>query len=489
MMKYFQRLGKSLMLPVACLPIAGILMGLGYMFDKSVMAGGDPGAMFIIAKFLVTAGGAIINSMGILFAIGISVGMSDDQEGTSALAGLVSFLIFLTVLEPSIIASLRGIDIADVNPAFTKMDNNNQFIGIISGIIGASCYNKFKNTKLPDALAFFSGKRSVAIVTGVVSLVVSVILFFIWPILYTGLVKLGTIIVGFGAGGAGVYGFLNRLLIPVGLHHALNSVFWFDIANVNDLGRFWAGTGTLGETGMYMTGFFPVMMFGLPAGCLAMYHTAKDKNKKIVSGLFFSSAICSFFTGVTEPIEFAFMFLAPGLYLIHAILTGLSLAVLALLPVRAGFNFSAGFLDLFFSSFTPLALNPWMLLPIGLVVGVVYYFVFRFAIKIFNFKTPGREDELEAVSNATANISKESKDFVDTAKIILEGLGGKENIVTIDNCITRLRIEVKDITKIDENKIRLAKVSGILKPGKNAIQIVIGTNVQFVADELKKIAK
>ena len=489
MMKYFQRLGKSLMLPVACLPIAGILMGLGYMFDKSVMAGGDPGAMFIIAKFLVTAGGAIINSMGILFAIGISVGMSDDQEGPSALAGLVSFLIFLTVLEPSIIASLRGIDIADVNPAFTKMDNNNQFIGIISGIIGASCYNKFKNTKLPDALAFFSGKRSVAIVTGVVSLVVSVILFFIWPILYTGLVKLGTIIVGFGAGGAGVYGFLNRLLIPVGLHHALNSVFWFDIANVNDLGRFWAGTGTLGETGMYMTGFFPVLMFGLPAGCLAMYHTAKDKNKKIVSGLFFSSAICSFFTGVTEPIEFAFMFLAPGLYLIHAILTGLSLSVLALLPVRAGFNFSAGFLDLFFSSFTPLALNPWMLLPIGLVVGVVYYFVFRFAIKIFNFKTPGREDELEAISNATANISKESKDFVDTAKIILEGLGGKENIVTIDNCITRLRIEVKDITKIDENKIRLAKVSGILKPGKNAIQIVIGTNVQFVADELKKIAK
>lgn len=489
MMKYFQRLGKSLMLPVACLPIAGILMGLGYMFDKSVMAGGDPGTMFIVAKFLVTAGGAIINSMGILFAIGIAVGMSDDQEGTSALAGLVSFLIFLTVLEPSIIASLKGIDVAEVNPAFTKMNNNNQFIGIISGIIGATCYNKFKNTKLPDALAFFSGKRSVAIVTGVVSLVLSVILFFVWPIIYSALVKLGTIIVGFGAIGSGLYGFLNRLLIPLGLHHALNSVFWFDIANVNDLGKFWAGTGTLGETGMYMTGFFPVMMFGLPAGCLAMYHTAKDKNKKMVSGLLFSAAICSFFTGVTEPIEFAFMFLAPGLYLIHAILTGLSLAVLSLLPVRAGFNFSAGFLDLFFSSFTPLALNPWMLIPIGLVVGVIYYFVFRFSIQIFNFKTPGREDELEAVSSAAENLSKGSKNFEEMASVILEGLGGKENIVTVDNCITRLRLEVKDINKIDEDKIKSTKVSGILKPGKNAVQIIIGANVQFVADELKKIVK
>ncbi|MBS5793297.1 MAG: N-acetylglucosamine-specific PTS transporter subunit IIBC [Lachnospirales bacterium] len=489
MMKFFQRLGKSLMLPVACLPIAGILMGLGYMFDKSVMAGGDPGTMFIVAKFLVTAGGAIINSMGILFAIGIAVGMSDDQEGTSALAGLVSFLIFLTVLEPSIIASLKGIDVADVNPAFTKMNNNNQFIGIISGIIGATCYNKFKNTKLPDALAFFSGKRSVAIVTGVVSLVLSVILFFVWPIIYSALVKLGTVIVGFGAVGSGLYGFLNRLLIPLGLHHALNSVFWFDIANVNDLGKFWAGTGILGETGMYMTGFFPVMMFGLPAGCLAMYHTAKDKNKKMVSGLLFSAAICSFFTGVTEPIEFAFMFLAPGLYLIHAILTGLSLAVLSLLPVRAGFNFSAGFLDLFFSSFTPLALNPWMLIPIGLVVGVIYYFVFRFSIQIFNFKTPGREDELEAVSSATENLSKGSKNFEEMANVILEGLGGKENIVTVDNCITRLRLEVKDINKIDEDKIKSTKVSGILKPGKNAVQIIIGANVQFVADELKKIVK
>ena len=414
--------------------------------------------------------------------------MSDDQEGTSALAGLVSFLIFITVLKTDTVAALKGIDASEVNAAFSKMNLGNQFIGIISGIIGASCYNKFKNTKLPDALAFFSGKRSVAIVTGLVSLIGCGILFFIWPVIYSGLVSLGEGIVSLGAVGAGLYGFFNRLLIPLGLHHALNSVFWFDVANVNDLGNFWAGTGTLGQTGIYMTGFFPVMMFGLPAGCLAMYHTAKSKNKKMVAGLLFSAAICSFFTGVTEPIEFSFMFLAPGLYLIHAILTGLSLTILGLLPIRAGFNFSAGFLDLFFSSFTPLALNPWMLIPVGLVVGVVYYFVFVLAIKMFDFKTPGREDELEAVSNATGNMVS-NKGFDDMAKIILEGLGGKENIVTVDNCITRLRLEVKDITKVDEAKIKTAKVSGILKPGKNAVQIIIGANVQFVADALKNLVK
>ena len=426
--------------------------------------------------------------MGILFAIGIAVGMSDDQEGTSALAGLVSFLIFITVLKTDTVAALKGIDASEVNAAFSKMNLGNQFIGIISGIIGASCYNKFKNTKLPDALAFFSGKRSVAIVTGLVSLIGCGILFFIWPVIYSGLVSLGEGIVSLGAVGAGLYGLFNRLLVPLGLHHALNSVFLFDVANVNDLGNFWAGTGVQGQTGIYMTGFFPVMMFGLPAGCLAMYHTAKSKNKKMVAGLLFSAAICSFFTGVTEPIEFSFMFLAPGLYLIHAILTGLSLTILGLLPIRAGFNFSAGFLDLFFSSFTPLALNPWMLIPVGLVVGVVYYFVFVLAIKMFNFKTPGREDELEAVSNATGKMAS-NKGFDDMAKIILEGLGGKENIVTVDNCITRLRLEVKDITKVDEAKIKNAKVSGILKPGKNAVQIIIGANVQFVADALKNLVK
>lgn len=485
MTKYLQRLGKSLMLPVACLPIAGILMGLGYMFDKSVMAGGAHGASFVIAKILVTAGSAIISNMAILFVIGVAVGMSDDQDGTSALAGLVSWLIFQTVLDPVVIAELRNIDILEVNEAFTKIDN--QFIGIISGIIGATCYNKFKNLKMPDILAFFSGKRSVAIVTALVSLALSIVLFFVWPFIYTLLQELGLKIVELGATGAGIYGLLNRLLIPLGLHHALNSVFWFDVANVNDLGNFWAGTGVLGQTGIYMTGYFPIMMFGLPAACLAMYRMAKDKNKKQVAGLLFSAAICSFFTGVTEPIEFAFMFLAPGLYVIHAILTGISMFVLALLPIRAGFNFSAGLLDLFFSSVTPLALNPWLLIPIGFIFGIIYYFVFVFAIKTFNFKTPGREDDLEILDNMKSNDGNNV--FKEKAEIILQGLGGKENIKTLDNCITRLRIEILDSDKVDDELIQKANILGILKPNKNAVQIIIGTNVQFVADELKLLIK
>lgn len=485
MMKYLQKLGKALMLPVACLPIAGILMGIGYMVDKSVIAGGEPTTTFVIAKFLVTAGGAIINNMAILFAIGVAVGMSDDQDGTSALAGIVSWLIFQTLLYVDTISAIKGIPIDQVNVAFEKIDN--QFIGIVSGIIGASCYNKFKNTKLPEILSFFSGKRCVAIITAMVSLLVSLVLFFIWPTVYTALVNFGEFVTGLGAIGVGIYGLFNRLLIPVGLHHALNSVFWFDVANINDLGNFWSGTGTLGETGMYMSGFFPVMMFGLPGACLAMYHTSKEQYKKEVAGLLLTTAICSFFTGVTEPIEFSFMFLAPALYLIHAILMGISGFVVALLPIRAGFNFSAGFLDLFFSSKTPLALNPWLLIPVGLVFGVIYYVIFRFAITIFDFKTPGRE-EIEFQDNSTKDLSLDGK-FQDMAKIILEGIGGKDNLKNIDNCITRLRLEVEDISKIDDNKIKSAKVSGILKPSKNSVQIIIGTNVQFVSDELKKLVK
>ena len=220
-----------------------------------------------------------------------------------------------------------------------------QFIGILAGLIGAACYNKFKGTKLPDALGFFSGKRCVAIVTAVYSIFASIVLFFAWPVIYGALVTFGKSIVSTGAIGAGIYEFFNRLLIPFGLHHALNSVFWFDVAGINDLGNFWSGKGTLGVTGMYMTGFFPVMMFGLPAGALAMYHTAKDKKKKAVYGLLLAGAISSFFTGVTEPLEFAFMFLAPGLYVVHAGLAGISAIVCTLLPVRSGFNFSGGFVD------------------------------------------------------------------------------------------------------------------------------------------------
>ena len=476
MMKYLQKLGKALMLPVAALPVASIFMGIGYWIDPVGW-----GANNIIAAFLLKAGGALIDNMAILFAIGVGVGMSDDNDGSAGLAGLVSWLVITTVLSSGAVAMYTG---ADADPAFAKIGT--QFTGILSGVIGAACYNKFKNTKLPDALGFFSGKRSVAIMTSFVSLLACVVLFFVWPLVYGGLVGFGQAILSTGAIGAGIYGFLNRLLIPVGLHHALNSVFWFDVAGVNDLANFWAGTGVTGVTGQYMAGFFPVMMFGLPAAALAMYHTAKPEKKQAAGALLAAAALSSFFTGVTEPLEFAFMFLAPAAYLLHAVLTGVSCALVAALPTRAGFNFSAGLVDYVLSFKAPHALNVFMLLAIGAAFAVIYYFAFRVIITKFNLKTPGREDDdIEAEKAAVLGNS----DYAAVAAIILEGLGGKENVTSIDNCITRLRLEVKDQAKVDEKKIKSAGVAGVMRPGKTSVQVIVGTKVQFVADEFKKLCK
>ena len=468
------------MLPVACLPVAAILMGIGYWIDPSGW-----GANNIVAAFLLKAGGALIDNMAILFAIGVAVGMSDDNDGTAGLAGLVSWLMITTLLSTSVVAMFKGVEEAVVPAAFGKTQT--QFIGILCGLIGAACYNKFKSTKLPDALSFFSGKRCVAIVTAGASLVATIILYFVWPVIYGALVAFGEAIMSTGAIGAGIYGFFNRLLIPFGLHHALNSVFWFDVAGINDIGKFW-GTmegGILGQTGMYMSGFFPVMMFGLPAAALAMYHTAKENKKKVAAGLLMAAALSSFFTGVTEPLEFAFMFLAPALYAIHALLTGISMAIVALLPVRAGFNFSAGFVDWFLSFKAPFAENPLYLIPIGLVVAVVYYIVFRIVIVKFNLKTPGREDD--DIDEAKVQLSNDN--FTEIAKIILEGVGGKENVTSVDNCITRLRLEIKDYTAVNEKMIKSAGVAGVIRPSKNAVQVIIGTKVQFVADEFKKLCQ
>ncbi len=477
MMKTLQRLGKSLMLPVACLPVAGILMGIGYWIDPSGW-----GANNVAALILIKAGGALIDNMAILFALGVAVGMSKDQEGTSALAGLVSWLFFQTILgsvAPSIVGNISWLNSA----AFAKV--NNQFIGIFAGLIGAYCYNKFHKAQLPEFLSFFSGRRFVAIMTALVTLAICIPMMFIWPFIYGALVKFGEAILGLGAFGAGIYGFFNRLLIPVGLHHALNSVFWFDVAGINDLGNFWAGTGVTGVTGQYMAGFFPVMMFGLPAAAAAMYFTAKEKNKKTAAGILFAAALCSFFTGVTEPLEFAFMFLAPSLYLAHAILTGIFVGVTAALPVRAGFNFSAGLVDWVLSFKAPHALNPAMLLLLGLAAAAIYFVVFYFLIKKFNLKTPGREDDQED----ELKIELASNDYTTIAQIILEGVGGKENVTSIDNCITRLRLEVKDRLKVDEKKIKSAGVKGVLRPGKTSVQVIIGPKVQFVADEFKILCK
>jgi len=459
-------------------------MGIGYILAPAAMAGEVQGFtaggfMYSAGLFLIKAGGALIDNMSWLFAIGVAVGMADDSDGAAALAGLVSMYMITTLLSSGTVAGITG---KEADPAFDKIVN--QFVGIISGLIGATCYNKYKGVRLPDALAFFSGKRAVAIFTALYSIVASLVLFIVWPIVYGALVALGASFISMGALGAGIYAFFNRLLIPFGLHHALNSVFWFDVAGINDLGNFWGNTGVFGQTGMYMTGFFPFMMFGLPAACLAMYQTAKPEKKKMAYGLLFSAAFCSFFTGVTEPIEFAFMFLAPGLYVVHALLAGITAGITVALPIRAGFSFSGGAVDMVLSSFTPLAQNPWLLIPIGVVVGVIYYVVFRFVITKFNLKTPGREDDDDETQVVLAN-----NDFTQVARIILEGVGGAANVASIDNCITRLRLEIKDYTGVDEKKIKSAGVAGVIRPGKNSVQVVVGTQVQFVADEFKKLCK
>ena len=487
MMKFLQRLGKSLMLPVACLPVCGILMGIGYALCPATMQGGDvSGALQIIGFFLVKAGGALIDNMSWLFAVGVAVGMAKDNDGTAGLAGLVSWLMMTKLLQPAVVGTLTGVAVESVNPAFSKIET--QFIGILAGIIGAACYNKFKDTKLPDALSFFSGKRCVAIVTAVVSIIMAAILFFVWPVVYGALVALGSGIVSLGAVGAGIYAFLNRLLIPFGLHHALNSVFWFDAIGINDLGQFWAGAtaATDGHSlGMYMSGFFPCMMFGIPGAALAMVHTAKSNKKKIAAGLLGAAALSAFVCGVTEPFEFAFMLLAPVLYVVYALLYGVFAAVTVGLGFRAGFSFSAGLTDLVFSASLPAAAKTLLIIPLGIAAFIVFYLVFRIMITALNLKTPGREDDDEAVDESKVELA--NNDFTAIAQVILEGLGGPANVTSVDNCITRLRLEVKDPLLVDEKKIKSAGVAGVIRPSKTAVQVVVGTKVQFVADEFKKL--
>lgn len=478
-MKFSQRLGRSIMLPVAVLPVAAILSGIGYWISS---AAGDN----LVSTFLAAAGGALLDNIALLFAVGVAIGMATKADGTAALAGLVSWLVVTTLLKPETVALFTGVgDVNEVDPAFLRLQN--VFVGILCGLIGAWCYDRFKDTKLPDALSFFSGKRSVAIVTAGVSLVLAIVLFFIWPFVYGGLVGFGEWIVTLGPLGAGLYGFLNRLLIPVGLHHALNSVFWFDVAGINDLNNFLAGEGTYGVTGQYMTGFFPVMMFGLPGAALAMYLTAKTSRKKLAYGILLSGAFASFFVGVTEPLEFAFMFLAPVLYLVHALFMGISMAIAAILPVRMGFGFSGGFIDLVLNWTNPMAQNPWLILVMGVFWFFVYFGVFYFFIKRFNLKTPGREDD-DVLEDGTEFDAHAADDpYLVTASRFIDGLGGKDNITDLDNCATRLRLEVADVGKVDDAALKRAGAAGTMKPGGKSVQVVYGLNVQFVKDAMDEL--
>lgn len=496
MMKRLQKLGKALMLPVAVLPICGILMGIGYAIAPGVM--GVPGAategvLYAIGLFLVKAGGAVIDNMAILFAIGVGVGLSKDNDGTGGVAALVSWLMMTTLVgnAGAIIPALAENETWAV--AYTKIAN--PFIGILAGIIGALCYNKFRGTKLPDFLAFFSGKRSVAIVTGVVSIVVSAVLLFAWPLIFSALVWIGSAVAKLDVVGVGIYTFLNRLLIPTGLHHAVNNVFWFDTIGLGDLSAYWGGqSGTITKelmgseiswsVGQYMAGFFPSMMFGIPGAALAMIQTAKSTKKKYTIGIVGSAALCAFICGVTEPFEFAFMFLAFPLYVVYSLLYAIFAMIAVALGFRAGFCFSAGATDLLFGASLPAANNYWVMIPLAIAAFVVFYLVFLFAIKKWNLKTPGREDD-DTEGEMKAELS--NSDYTAVAKAILEGLGGAENIAEADHCITRLRMEVKDSLLVSEKKIKAAGVSGVIRPSKTAVQVIVGPKVQFVFDELKKM--
>ncbi|WP_339055867.1 N-acetylglucosamine-specific PTS transporter subunit IIBC [Fusobacterium animalis] len=486
MFGYLQKIGKALMVPVAVLPAAAIMLGIGYWIDPTGW-----GANSQLAAFLIKAGAAIMDNMAILFAVGVAYGLSKDKDGAAALAGLVAFEIVTTLLSTGAVSQIMGIPQEEVHAAFGKI--NNQFIGILCGVISGELYNKFHKIELPRFLAFFSGKRFVPIITSVVMIVVSFILTYIWPIIYGALVTFGTSIAKLGPVGAGIYGFFNRLLIPLGLHHAVNSVFWFNVAGINDIGRFWGSPdmayadlpeilqGTY-HVGMYQAGFFPIMMFGLLGACAAFIQTSKPENRTKIFSIMVAAGFTSFLTGVTEPIEFAFMFVAPVLYLLHALLTGVSLFLAASFNWMAGFSFSGGFIDFFLSLKNPNANNPFMLIVLGLVFFVAYYFVFLFVIKAFNLKTPGREESEEEKAEAIKVKTTNSE----LAETLVGLLGGADNIVEVDNCTTRLRLKVKDSANIKESEIKKL-VPGVLKPSKESVQVIIGPHVEFVATELKRI--
>lgn len=458
-----QRIGKSLMLPIAVLPAAALLLRLGApdVFD---------------IPFIMAAGGAIFDNLAILFGIGVAVGIAHDSSGSAGLAGAVSYFIITNATE-------------SINPDI----NMGVLAGIIGGLTAGFLYNRYYNIELPDFLGFFGGKRFVPIVTGAASVILAAAFVFVWPPIQQAIQMSGEWIIGAGSIGVFVYGFLNRLLIPVGLHHVLNSFIWFVFGEfttaagevvTGDLSRFFAGDPS---AGFFMSGFFPIFMFGLPAAALAMYNSAKEANKKAVAGIFLSVALTAFLTGITEPIEFAFMFLAPALYVIHAGLTGLSLVITYIFGIQHGFGFSAGAIDYFLNY--GLATRPLMIIPIGAVVFAIYYFLFRFVIEKFDIATPGRLDSEGGATDMSVlpeSQRKKSQGSKDLTMQYIEALGGKENIKKVDACITRLRLEVDDSEKINEEALKKMGASGVLKASKTNAQIVVGTKAEMIADKIKK---
>ncbi len=480
------------MVPVATLPAAAILMGVGYWLDPDSWGAGNA-----LAALLIKSGGAIIEHMPALFAVGIAYGMSKDKDGAAALSGFVGFLVVTTLCSPAAVAMIQKIPLEQVPAAFGKIDN--QFVGILVGILSAEVYNRFSHIELPKALSFFSGRRLVPILVSFLMILIAFILMYVWPVIFNALVNFGEHIQKLGSVGAGVYAFFNRLLIPVGLHHALNSVFWFDVAGINDIPNFLGGAqsilsgkATVGVTGQYQAGFFPIMMFGLPGAALAIYQCARPENRAKVGGIMIAAAFAAFFTGITEPLEFSFMFVAPVLYFIHAVLTGISVYISASMQWISGFGFSAGLVDMALQSRNPLATHWYMLIPQGLVFFALYYLVFRFTIKRFNLMTPGRElsvsgDESDGYDvNVEHNVQGESE-TESLARRYISAVGGSDNLTHIDACITRLRLNVKDSDMLNESLAKRLGASGVIRLNKQSVQIIIGTRAESIASAMKNV--
>lgn len=465
------------MLPVTILPLAALLKGIGYWIDPVGWGVNNP-----FAAFLILSGGAVIDNLPILFAIAVAIGMTDKKNITLSLAAVIDYLMITKILSPEGISLISGFNVSKIALAF--QDTNNAFIGIMVGLIVAYCFKRFNHVELPGPLSFFSGERFIPIISAVITLFVAGVFIYIWPLLYDVFINFGTWMSHLGPMSAGLYGFFNRLLIPTGLHHALNSVFWFNVAGINDIGRFWGTVsgGIKGITGMYQAGFFPVMMFGLPCGALAIYQSADKENKKKVGALMFSAALASFLTGITEPLEFSFMFLAPSLFIAHAIMTGIMMFIAASMHWLAGFSFSAGLIDYILSFKAPCSYQAIHLIPLGIICGALYYVVFRSMILHFDLMTPGRiKEDVEEV------VPVISFDYDDLAISLVEALGGRNNCLSADACITRLRLEVKDTSLINKDEITRLGFDHVVEAGEHYVQILVGTHAQFIADAMNDI--
>jgi N-acetylglucosamine PTS system EIICBA or EIICB component len=461
-----QPLGRALMLPIAVLPIAALLLRLGQ-------------ADLLNVPFVAAAGEAIFANLGLLFAAGVAVGLARENHGAASLAGVVAYLVttegakVLLHLPPEML-SVSAVEQAAWRAA--EIRKLSVAVGICSGIVAGVLYNRFSDIKLPDYLAFFAGRRFVPIAAGLAGLVGAALFGFGFPWFEAGIDTLSRWVLGAGPIGLFLFGLLNRLLLVTGLHHILNNIPWFILGDFNgatgDIKRFFAGDPSAGA---FMAGFFPVMMFGLPAACLAMYRNALPGRRKAVGGLLLSLALTSFLTGVTEPIEFTFMFLAPVLYVVHAVLTGIAMVLMDALGVKLGFGFSAGLIDYVLNY--GLATRPLLLLPIGAAYFWIYYATFSWCIRRWDLKTPGRDVEVTAEAQQAASGAR--------GPAVLAALGGSANLRSVDACTTRLRLVVVDFAAIDENTLRALGARGVLKLDNGALQVVFGPMADQIAGEVR----